>query len=469
MSVDMIVLSRDLKPLRGDVLAGIGAQDEVGLVVHRLTGTHLREDPNTWATIVRARNRARTLGDSPWVMLLDDDVVLGPGCVARLMSGLEDRPEFAALAADTAGVMENGWEHWDYPSHVGMAAVLFRRERLVELTFRWEEHRCECLCCSDDLRSRGLAIGYQPGALGWHRPHPVEPRSNVERNLATPIEAPDPIPRTRTRRSGRQEGRILAAFDRRDHVRFRSQFLRTLRANGNAERVWAFAYGLFPTEIARLAVEPNVEVVPVASNGVCPALRRLRDFQPLLESWTPEMPVAYWDGGDIFFQGRVQALWDAVDERPGILHVVAEPLSYPENPIIPHWCSFIRDLPARDRAFDVLSSMVFLNSGFAAGTVDAMLDYLREGDRLLNSVALDGVGDWGDQPAMNLYCHENPERYIRTDAGWNFALAGRPRDQYWLSADGIATRTDGGPIHVLHGNAHSLRWVELLPSAVSVE
>ena len=47
-------------------------------------------------------------------------------------------------------------------------------------------------------------------------------------------------------------GRILAAFDRRDHVRFRTQFLRSLRASGNSETVWAFAYGLYPTELARL-------------------------------------------------------------------------------------------------------------------------------------------------------------------------------------------------------------------------
>ncbi len=469
MSVDLIVLSRDLGPLRGDVIAGIEAQRDEGLNIHRLAGTPSPDDPNTWATIVRARKQARYIGTSPWVMLLDDDVVLGPGCVDRLLSGLKDRPEFAALAADTAGVMENGWEHWDYPSHVGMAAVLFRRDRLAEVTFRWEIDRCECLCCSDDLRSRGLAIGYQPGALGWHRPSPVISRPSVDRAPVPVMVPPDPLMRNRNFRRAMPEGRILAAFDRRDHVRFRTQFLRTLRANGNRERVWAFAYGLYPTELARLAIEPGVEVVPVAYNGVCPALRRLRDFQSVLESWSPDTPVAYWDGGDIFFQSRVQPLWDVISERPGILRVVAEPLSYPENPIIPYWCSFIRDPAARSRAFEILCSMVFLNSGFAAGTADAMLDYLREGDRLLHSEALAGVGDWGDQPAMNLYCHANPERCELTDPGWNFALAGRPREQFWLSEDGIATRTDGGPVHVLHGNAHSLRWVELLPSAVAVD
>src|SRR5208282_5623050 len=78
-------------------------------------------DLNRWETIARARNQGRTLGASPWVMCLDDDVVLEPDCLAQLVEGLQRRPEFAALAADSAGEMSRIWEHWDYPTHVGMA------------------------------------------------------------------------------------------------------------------------------------------------------------------------------------------------------------------------------------------------------------------------------------------------------------------------------------------------------------
>src|SRR5262245_49552120 len=154
-------------------------------------------------------------------MLLDDDVVLGPRCVAQLAEGLIKRPEFAALGADTTGAMEQGWDHWDYPLHVGMAAVLFRRERLEEVTFRWEHSKCECRCCCDDLRRAGYAVGYLPGAEAWHRPSPgnapgpgaEHPPRRVDRHQDP--QASEPAP-TAARPS--LPGRVLAAFNRK-HLR----------------------------------------------------------------------------------------------------------------------------------------------------------------------------------------------------------------------------------------------------------
>lgn len=119
-------------------------------------------------------------------MLLDDDVVLDRYCVARLVEGLGNRPEFAALGADSINEMEGGRNHWDYPPHVGMAAVLFRRERLEALTFRYEHSKCECRCCCDDLRRAGHAIGYLSGAHAWHRPLPSVGRSQGEERTTAP-------------------------------------------------------------------------------------------------------------------------------------------------------------------------------------------------------------------------------------------------------------------------------------------
>ena len=172
VDVDLLMLSRDLSPLRQDVLGGIRAQVGVSLCVHRVVGTPHPDDPNRWETISRGRNQAKRLGSAPYAMYLDDDVVLGRGCIARLVDGLARRRRFAALGADSAGEMACGLAHWDYPRHVGMAAVMFRRERLAHLTFRWEEAKCECLCCCEDLRrrlgdrlpprSRGLAPSVTP-------------------------------------------------------------------------------------------------------------------------------------------------------------------------------------------------------------------------------------------------------------------------------------------------------------------
>jgi hypothetical protein len=93
--------------------------------------------------------------------------------------------------------------------------------------------------------------------------------------------------------------------------------------------------------------------------------------------------------------------------------------------------------------------------------------YLREGDRLLNSTALRGVGNWGDQPALNLFCHTHPGSWKATSPAWNYTLAGRDPRDYRIQPGGRIEMADGHPIHVVHGNAASLRWNELFWSCLA--
>jgi hypothetical protein len=255
--------------------------------------------------------------------------------------------------------------------------------------------------------------------------------------------------------------RVLAAFNRRDFRRFCQQFLTTFRAQGNRETVTAVSYGLYPSEVAMLRGKPGVEVITIADNGVCPALRRLRDFQDVIARWPKDTLVAFWDAGDVQFQSNLESLWDLVRANPGVLLVAREPKSYPENPVIRTWTNWILDAEARRRAFDLLSTHTFLNSGFGAGTAYAVMRYLREADRLLHSPALAGVGDWGDQPAMNLFCYTTPGSFQEIWTGWNFTLAGRHPTEYRVGNDGRFTARDGRTIHVVHGNSATLRWREL--------
>jgi hypothetical protein len=234
----------------------------------------------------------------------------------------------------------------------------------------------------------------------------------------------------------------------------------TLRESGNDEHVWAFAYGLSPLELEQLEAIRGLTVVSIPADGDCPALRRLEDFPRVLAGWPADTPVAYWDAGDVLFQDRLGPLWDLVAEDPDKLLVAPEPLTYPENPVIRTWSDYVIDPVAREETFRIMASHTFLNSGFAAGTPGSLMAYCREGANLLRSPALWGVDFWGDQPAMNLYCHTRPGCFKIIDRGWNYALAGRPQDQYQVDMDGRGWRTDGGPIHVLHGNSGTLIWLE---------
>jgi hypothetical protein len=454
MEVDLILLSRDLSPPRQDVWRGIQIQDGVRLRIHRVAGTVRPEDANRFETIARARNEGKSLGTAPWVMFVDDDVVLGPGSVARLVEGLRRKTGFAALGADSAAEMAGEWQNWDYPRHVGMAATLFRRERLQELTFRWAAGKCECQCCCDDLRKAGFGIGYLGEATAWHRPGPI----SQDRSRGTSIaESP------RREVAGRSAvfptgGRILTAFDRNHFPRFRRQFLKTLRESGNREPLTTVTYGLHRSERTILQAA-GLEVLARPENGVSSALRRLHDFQDIVASWPEDTPVAYWDAGDVLFQGSLGPLWDLVRAHPDRLLVVREPVQVGESPVIVPWTDHIKDPVARRETRELLSAMPFINAGFAAGTARAFMSYLREGDRLLNTI-LKGVLHWGDQVAMGHYLHHHPSAWLEIPDGWNYCIIFRNPRTYHIHAGGRVESLDGAPVHVVHGNGRTLEpWV----------
>ncbi len=247
--------------------------------------------------------------------------------MARLLAGLLGRSEFAALGADSAGEMRCGLDHWDYPQHVGMAAIMFRRERLANLTFRWEASKCECLCCCEDLRRVRLAIGYLPGATAWHRP------THADTNT---VGMPAILAENEDRGNGcsttSPKCRILAAFNRRDVQKFRRQFLRTLRATGNHEPVTALAYGLYQSERDLLAALPGVEVVSIRDDNLSPAYRRVRDFQGIM-AHGPVLLLLHTGMRHMSCFRTRQQLWRLVHTHPDTMLVVATCIQFiPKTP-----------------------------------------------------------------------------------------------------------------------------------------
>lgn len=437
-SVDLMVLSRDGGPLDGRVRAGVLGQRGVLLNVYGIIGERRRDDGHRWAAICRARNRARSLGAAPAVMFLDDDVVLDRDCVRQLSDALDARPGHAAVAADYIGECNSA----NVTGHVGMGATLFRRSALQAFRFRWQPGRCECQCCCDDLRASGIGIEYVPAARATHlRP------SAIGHGEAAAASGPH----------------VIVAFDRRHVGKFRHKFLKTLRNHGNRPAVVAVTYGLYPSEQSLLR-SAGVRLVPMPVNGVMAPVRRLRDFQSVLAALPPSSPVAYWDAGDVVFQASLEPLWAIIRANPGKLLATREPKPHPANAAVAAWTMSVRDPEMRHRAFDLLSRNPFLNSGFAAGTASALLDYCREADRMLRSRDLAGTSDWGDQTALNLYCHSRPHRWMEVEEGWNYCLHDREPGEVVVRPDGFVASRKRTPIYVAHGNAKSLRKLELSAS-----
>ncbi len=207
---------------------------------------------------------------------------------------------------------------------------------------------------------------------------------------------------------------------------------------------------------------------PAGRRGLCRPQRRSPSA-----STAPRLPAgrcklapghagAYWDAADVVFQDRIAPLWDLVRAHPGHLLVVTEVIRCRDSTTCQWWVQTIEDPEARARAVDLFRDCDTINSGLAAGTARTMLRYLKEADGLLNSPALRGTGDWGDQTAMNLYCRSNPHTWLEIPRGWNYCLIGLgPRD-YRVSPAGRTERLDGEPLHVVHGAGRTLRRWDLV-------
>jgi hypothetical protein len=173
--VDVVVLTRDGMAPPEPVRAAIAAQTGPGLTtrLHVVAGIPRDGDISRAVTIARARDAGKRRGAARWLMFVDDDVLLGPGCITALVSELRQRPGYAGLAADYLGATAaavTGADGIPLTRHVGLGATLFRREVLAFVNFRAGDGHCECQCLCDDLRRAGFGIGYLPGAEARHEP-----------------------------------------------------------------------------------------------------------------------------------------------------------------------------------------------------------------------------------------------------------------------------------------------------------
>jgi len=193
-----------------------------------------------------------------------------------------------------------------------------------------------------------------------------------------------------------------------------------------------------------------------------PPVRRLQDFAEIVASLDPATPVAYWDASDVIFQSSLAPLWQLTQQFDGKLLAVREPKGYPHNAAIVGWTQSIDNPHHSRRAFELFSTRPFLNSGFGAGTAAAMHAYFTEAARLRSSVELSGTTDWGDQSAMNLYCHSDNNRWQEIPQGWNFCVHDRPRGEVHVTSDGRVVSGNQTQITAVHGNARSLRQLAII-------
>ena len=216
------------------------------------------------------------------------------------------------------------------------------------------------------------------------------------------------------------------------------------------------AYGLTSRELRSLQMEHRVAAVSLSANDVSPARRRMRDFQDAIKGLPPGTPVAYWDAGDVVFQNDLSGLWKLVESHPDKLLVAAEADKVDRTDgVMAHWIQSISDSGCREEVLSLLCGEYILNSGFAAGTVRTLTEYLLHADVLRDSELLAGSTDWGDQVALNIYCRSDPDRFLEIDSTWNYVPFGRSDPGARFTKDGYY-QCWGRTVNVVHGAGGSL-------------
>lgn len=161
--VDVLTVLGPGRTIRESVLSALENQGDVKLEHYVVDGTPIIGEGQRDA-IVRARNRAKQLGTAHYAMFLDDDVVLPPRGIEKLVYTLIFNPSYAAIGID--------YQDFVQPSpgatHIAMGAVLFIRPILEQVQIRHEPGKCECLCCCEDIRRMGYCIDYLPEVRAEH-------------------------------------------------------------------------------------------------------------------------------------------------------------------------------------------------------------------------------------------------------------------------------------------------------------
>lgn len=428
-AVDFIVLSRTEDPLDDEVLRGIHSQAGIEVRLHRVVGSTRENDRTRWDTIARARNVGRTLGSSPWVMFVDDDVILGENCVAQLLRELHTRHELVAAAADYLSERPPSGSS----KHVAMGATLFRRSVFETVGFRAEEDTCECQCMVDDIRAIPREIDYSKEATAVHKSNGSSGASSLTTKPA-----------------------LLTAFNRAHTGFFVERFLATLRSSGNTNvTVHAVTYGLRNKDIAKL--ESFADVIcyqlPYSTEPVCKS--RMRGFQVPLNSLNPATPVAYWDAGDVLFQGSLDPLWQTVRENSQRLLVTEEPPPWSKNPGHQAWINHIHDPTHRATVLGLLGGKQIINGGFIGGTAGRLKTYFERAARLSDGPLL-GAGGGADQVTLNFCKYQLPKDFMVVDDVWNYCLLGRSGRDCKVRNGRYVRVSDGKPVAVVHGNSQSL-------------
>lgn len=117
--------------------------------------------------IAAARNQVKAYSTTDYVLMHDNDIILPEGIIARMQDFLERHDDFGAVAVSKKHTPDPELGEVEVVGHVDAGPVLWRRELLHRLKYRYAG-LCECVEMCRDLRAMGYEIGFLTGVIAQH-------------------------------------------------------------------------------------------------------------------------------------------------------------------------------------------------------------------------------------------------------------------------------------------------------------
>lgn len=122
-----------------------------------------------------ARNQVKQYGQSDYILMTDNDLVLPDDAVERMTNFLDKQSDFGAVALSKKHIPDTALGEVEVLGHIDAGPVMWRKEVFDKITYQFRGS-CECMASCEDIRALGYEIGF---LTGTYAKHIVDTRSDL--------------------------------------------------------------------------------------------------------------------------------------------------------------------------------------------------------------------------------------------------------------------------------------------------
>lgn len=122
-----------------------------------------------------ARNQVKQYGQSDYILMTDNDLVLPDDAVERMVRFLDNQSDFGAIALSKKHIPDPALGEVEVLTHIDAGPVMWRKEVFDKITYQFRGS-CECMASCEDIRALGYEIGF---LTGIYAKHIVDTRSDL--------------------------------------------------------------------------------------------------------------------------------------------------------------------------------------------------------------------------------------------------------------------------------------------------